>query len=250
MGSEIADLLQNYRDLSELKIRVEGIVLERDSLRAQLAEANERAQKAEAEQADALRCSGENAKAWQEAVCDEAVKRTHLLKEIGLTEQQRDALRAQLAEATERIETYKRDRAGWRVELDSSTAACEELRARAEKAEHLLEVSEDYRRAYQDGKYKMYASDDEDVREAAAKYLPCNEGPLERAVDAVSGSAQLKRLNCALAARVAELEAQLAEARKEAANLIRQTTPMPISLDPYERGKFDGRMYAVEQLEG
>lgn len=47
MGSEIADLLRNYRDLAELKIRVEGIVLERDSLRAQLAEANERAQKAE-----------------------------------------------------------------------------------------------------------------------------------------------------------------------------------------------------------
>lgn len=111
---------------------------------AELKAANERAEKAEVERADALRCSGENAKAWQEAVCDEAVKRTHLLKEIGLTEQQRDAL----------------------------------------------------------------------------------------------------------AARVAELEAQLAEARKEAANLIRQTTPMPISLDPYERGKFDGRMYAVEQLEG
>jgi hypothetical protein len=50
--------------------------------------------------------------------------------------------------------------------------------------------------------------------------------------------------------RIVVLEAELAEARKEAANLIRQTTPMPISLDPYERGKFDGRMYAVEQLEG
>lgn len=44
MGSEIADLLQNYRDLSELKIRVEGIVLERDSLRAQLAEAKKHAE--------------------------------------------------------------------------------------------------------------------------------------------------------------------------------------------------------------
>lgn len=154
---------------------------------AELKAANERAEKAEAERADALRCSGENAKAWQEAVCDEAVKRTHLLKEIGLTEQQRDALRAQLAAATER----------------------------AEKAEHLLEVSEDYRRAYADGKYKLYASDNEAVRDAAAKYLPCNEGPLERAVDAVSGSAQLKRLNCALAARVAELEGALEIIDKE-----------------------------------
>jgi len=98
MGSEIADLLRNYRDLAELKIRVEGIVLECDTLSAQLAAANERAEKAEAERADALRCSGENAKAYQEAVCDEAVKRTHLLKEIGLTEQQRDAFASRVAE--------------------------------------------------------------------------------------------------------------------------------------------------------
>jgi len=50
---------------------------------------------------DALNASGSNAKAWQQAVCDEAVKRSQLLAEIGLTEQQCDAATAR-AEAAER----------------------------------------------------------------------------------------------------------------------------------------------------
>ncbi len=105
--------MSNERNAKHIEYVMQGVVTEShhkaleagaaalreiDTLRAQLAAANERAEKAEAERADALRCSGENAKAWQEAVCDEAVKRTHLLKEIGLTEQQRDALAARVAE--------------------------------------------------------------------------------------------------------------------------------------------------------
>jgi len=89
---------EQYKRMSQFAADGAAALRERDTLRAELAAANERAEKAEAERAVALRCSGENAKAWQEAVCDEAVKRTHLLKEIGLTEQQRDALAARVAE--------------------------------------------------------------------------------------------------------------------------------------------------------
>ena len=50
--------------------------------------------------------------------------------------------------------------------------------------------------------------------------------------------------------RVDMLEAELATTWQEAANLIRQTTPKPSVLDSYERGKYDGRMDAIQQLEG
>jgi len=96
---------------------------------AELKAANERAEKAEVERADALRCSGENAKAWQEAVCDEAVKRTHLLKEIGLTEQQRDALAARVAELEGALECIPVDlinaiENGEKVRIFLSTESC------------------------------------------------------------------------------------------------------------------------------
>lgn len=49
----------------------------------------------------------------------------------------------------------------------------------------------------------------------------------------------------------AKLKAEAGRERVlEAANLIRQTTPMPVNvLDSYDRGKYDGRMYAIEQIE-
>ncbi len=54
-----------------------------------------------AELTAALEASGANAKAWQDCVEESAIKRTHLMAEIGLTEQQRDAAtaRAEKAEA-------------------------------------------------------------------------------------------------------------------------------------------------------
>ena len=55
------------------------------------------------------------------------------------------------------------------------------LEAENERLKELLSVSEDYRRAYADGKYKLYAMGGE-ICEAAATNLPMSEGPLERAV--------------------------------------------------------------------
>jgi len=54
----------------------------------------------------------------------------------------------------------------------------------------------------------------------------------------------------ALAASPAEHAGRIqAAALREAANLIRQTTPDGRSASNYDRGKFDGRVYAIEQLE-
>ena len=59
-----------------------------------------------------------------------------------------------------------------------------------------------------------------------------------------------KLIGTAIAATPEQSLAKLrAEALRAAANLIHQTTPIPASLDPYERGKYDGRMYAIKQLE-
>jgi len=69
------------------------VTSERDQLRAEV-------ERLRAELAEALTASGVNAKAWRDAVCDEAVKRSQLLAEIGLTEQQRDTATAR-AEAAE-----------------------------------------------------------------------------------------------------------------------------------------------------
>jgi hypothetical protein len=52
---------------------------------------------------------------------------------------------------------------------------------------HLLSVSEDFRKAYADGKYKLYAMGGE-ICEAAAEHLPMSEGPLERACRTALGS--------------------------------------------------------------
>jgi hypothetical protein len=60
-----------------------------------------RADAAEKELAETKEACGANAKAWMDCVEESSIKRTHLMAEIGLTEQQRDAalLRATQAEA-------------------------------------------------------------------------------------------------------------------------------------------------------
>lgn len=56
----------------------------------------------------------------------------------------------------------------------------DEAEAENKRLRELLSASEDYRKAYADGKYKLYAMGGE-ICEAAAKHLPMSEGPLERA---------------------------------------------------------------------
>lgn len=64
-----------------------------------------------------------------------------------------------------------------------------------------------------------------------------------------------KLIGTALAATPEQSLAKLrAEMLRDAANLIRQTTPISAPLisaspDPYEIGKYGGRMYAIKQLE-
>ena len=67
--------------------------------------------------------------------------------------------------------------------LDNFLSALDDidaLEAENKRLKELLAVSEDYRKAYQDGKYKLYAMGG-DICEAAAEHLPMGEGPLERA---------------------------------------------------------------------
>ena len=75
------------REVEEHSAYADKVAAERDTLRAELAAA--------------LEACGDNAKAWQDCVEESAIKRTHLMAEIGLTEQQRNAAsaRAEKAEA-------------------------------------------------------------------------------------------------------------------------------------------------------
>jgi hypothetical protein len=77
---------------------------------------------------------------------------------------------------------------------ESSSAIAHEVRELREKLErltHLLDVSEQFRQAYADGKYKLYAMGGE-ICEAAADNLPMSEGPLNRAVVPFIGRPQIR----------------------------------------------------------
>jgi len=63
---------------------------ERDQLRAEVA-------RLRGELQCALTASGANAKAWQDCVEESAIKRTHLMAEIGLTEQRAEAAESHVA---------------------------------------------------------------------------------------------------------------------------------------------------------
>jgi hypothetical protein len=67
------------------------------------------------------------------------------------------------------------------VQADNALTVVRKLSEEVTHLKHLLSVSEDYRRAYQEGKYKLYAMGGE-ICEAAADCLPMSEGPLDRAV--------------------------------------------------------------------
>lgn len=86
-GEPYPFIIVDESEQNVLLSKLDDVSAERDRLRAEL-------------EAD-LEASGSNAKAWQDTVCDEAIKRSQLLAEIGLAEQQRDAAtaRAEAAEA-------------------------------------------------------------------------------------------------------------------------------------------------------
>lgn len=68
--------------------------------------------------------------------------------------------------------------------LTDVPALCKSLReARKERdeARNALMVSEQYRRSYEAGKHALYGMGGE-ITEAAARHLPCGEGPLNRYV--------------------------------------------------------------------
>ncbi|NBW10815.1 MAG: hypothetical protein EBR82_22585 [Caulobacteraceae bacterium] len=92
-----------------------------------------------AEMAAALCASGSNHKAWLEAVCDAAEKRTHLEIEIGLTEQQRDAAIARAESAEAELCDVVRDCGGNAANVDNKrqwvALHFQSHKARAEAAE-------------------------------------------------------------------------------------------------------------------
>ncbi len=82
---------------------------------------------------EALEASSANAKAWQDCVAESAIKRTQLMAEIGLTEQQRDAAiaeRDQLRAENERLRFAAADR---ECDVTNLTAERDQLRAEVDK---------------------------------------------------------------------------------------------------------------------
>jgi len=58
-------------------------------------------------------------------------------------------------------------------------AALEARQQELDETQRALVASEQYRRAYQKGKYALYAYGGE-IQQAAMEHLPCSEGPLEQ----------------------------------------------------------------------
>lgn len=120
------------------------------------------------------------------------------------------------------------------LELRAKAAEEQLLTAEKEVAQgrKLLAASEDFRRAYQDGKYKLYASENEAVREAAAEHLPCNEGPLDRQSDSFTGVEQLKRRYNELNAKLLAAEA-LAERLRDVARCATELSSTSICVETH-----------------
>jgi hypothetical protein len=75
------------------------------------------------------------------------------------------------------------DKVGWSEDAAFFAGALTTIAAlevENKRLKELLSVSDEFRRAYADGKYKLYAMGGE-ICEAAATHLPMSEGPLERA---------------------------------------------------------------------
>lgn len=68
---------------------------------------------------------------------------------------------------------------GYRDALNQKNERIAALEAQNAELKNALMVSEQFRRAYADGKYKLYSMGGE-ICEAASEHLPCSEGPLGR----------------------------------------------------------------------
>lgn len=90
-----------------------------------------------------------------------------------------------------------------REELDQEREVMGEqyrqVKAENERLRETLEASEDYRRAYQSGKYSLYAMADDKISSAVMQHLPCNEGPLDRRFRELIESPRLKARDGAIA---------------------------------------------------
>ena len=111
----------------EWKAKCAALTAERDQLRAEV-------ERLMGELTDALTASGVNAKAWQDCVEESALKRTHLMKEIGLAEQ-----RAEAAER-ERDEAQAQTRHWREAAVKENERAMEYLNAAAEAQAHAAEL--------------------------------------------------------------------------------------------------------------
>lgn len=82
----------------------------------------------------------------------------------------------------------------------------EELEADRERLTELLSASEEWRQAYQKGKYELYSMGGE-VCAAAMKHLPASEGGIDRAVDKFVGRVDWQRNAAKALTEIAEIAA-------------------------------------------
>jgi hypothetical protein len=117
------------------------------------------------------------------------------------------------------------------AKMEAIEAERDALKAEVEQIKKLLIASENWRVAYQDGKYKLYSMGGE-ICDAAAAHLPMSEGPLDRAMRKVIGPPVLFELQH----RAESAEAELATIKSQLDAVVGQETPQ----DAWERGYKEG----------
>lgn len=150
---------------------------------------------------------------------------------------------AQLRKAAEEMQTEvfqgffllaKRER---ERQLKAALAANREKDAEIERLKNLLKASEDWRTAYQDGKYKLYAMGG-DICDAAADHLPCGEGQLDRQAQKLIGRPEIR----SEVMRATRAEAELSS--------LRASVGGEKAEDAYARGFDAGYELAAAQAKG
>lgn len=203
-----------------------------DQLQRQLDDLRAEVERLRGELTDALTASGTNAKAWQEAVCDEAVKRSQLLAEIGLTEQQRDAATARAEAAERECDEAQAQTRHWReAAVKENERAIEYLNAAAEAQAHAA-----------------------DLRGALEKIVEMNR---QNSLDIFGDPDKAEQWLCVLVARAAlastpaqSLGRVKEKALREAVGTLGVQAPIRTSqLDDFGSGKEKGWEECIELLE-